>query len=172
MIEDAVRIVMNIIEQDLSERLRQQGHNNTGALISSMDYRIKETAHTLVASFELNNYWYWVNYGVSATRIPYRPGSGAKQSKYITALISYFESKGLGRVTAKRAAFATATMHKRDGMPTRASSRFSKDGNRTGFLTGYLDQSGDTVHSILYSGIEDELNKSLNEIIENVQHGK
>lgn len=169
-IKEATQIVSDIIKDDLAERLRQQGHNNTGKLIASMDAHIKFVSDSIVAGFMMNDYWGYVNSGVSAERIPYRRGSGARKSKYITALIEYFKSKGLNDVTAKRAAFATATVHKREGMPTRASARFSKDGQRKGFLTNYIDNNN-TIQSLLSDSIDDAINNQLNEIIETIQHG-
>ena len=89
---------------------------------------------------EMENYGVFVEFGVKANRIPFsgRSGKGGK-SQYIQGLISFFEKRGLSGREAVGAAFATAHVHAREGMPSRASARFSKTGERTGFIKTVLD---------------------------------
>jgi hypothetical protein len=42
---------------------------------------------------------------------------------------------------AKGIAFAIASKHKKEGMPTKGSVRFSKTGKRTGFIEQALDKN-------------------------------
>ena len=139
--KEIIEIISDLIKQDISTKLKEQGHNNTGSLLNSISYKITQTADSIITDFYMNNYGNIVDFGVRANRIPYRRGSGAKKSKYIDGLINYFQSKGLSDEESKRAAFATATIHKREGMPTKASSRFSKNGERTGFVTKVIDNN-------------------------------
>jgi hypothetical protein len=139
--KEIIEIISDLIKQDISTKLKEQGHNNTGSLLNSISYKITQTADSIITDFYMNNYGNIVDFGVRANRIPYRRGSGAKKSKYIDGLINYFQSKGLSDAESKRAAFATATIHKREGMPTKASSRFSKNGERTGFVTKVIDNN-------------------------------
>jgi hypothetical protein len=75
------------------------------------------------------------NTGVTAARIPYTPGSGRKTSKYIDGLINYVKLRmGKSDKEAKGIAFAIASRHKKEGMPTKASAKFSSTGKRTGFI--------------------------------------
>lgn len=140
-VQELISTISDLIISDIKTNLKDQGHNNTGSLLNSIDFKAYQAADTIVSDFFMNDYWNKVNYGVSASRIPYRPGSGAKKRKYIDGLINYFQSKGLSDAESKRAAFATATIHKREGMPTKASSRFSKNGERTGFVTKVIDNN-------------------------------
>ena len=139
--KEIIEIISDLIKQDISTKLKEQGHNNTGSLLNSIYFKAYQAADNIVSYFLMNDYWNKVNYGVSASRIPYSPGSGTKKSKYIDGLINYFQSKGLSDAESKRAAFATANVHKREGMPTKASSRFSKNGERTGFVTKVIDNN-------------------------------
>ena len=139
--KEIIEIISDLIKQDISTKLKEQGHNNTGSLLNSISYKITQTADSIITDFYMNNYGNIVDFGVRANRIPYWRGSGAKKSKYIDGLINYFQSKGLSAAESNRAAFATATIHKREGMPTKASSRFSKNGERTGFVTKVIDNN-------------------------------
>ena len=136
--KEIIEIISDLMKQDISTKLKEQGHNNTGSLLNSIDFKAYQAADTIVSDFFMNDYWNKVNYGVSASRIP---GSGAKKRKYIDDLINYFLSKGYSDKESKSFAFATATIHKREGMPTKASSRFSKNGERTGFVTKVIDNN-------------------------------
>jgi len=140
-VQELISSISDLIISDIKTNLKDQGHNNTGSLLNSIDFKAYQAADTIVSDFFMNDYWNKVNYGVSASRIPYRRGSGAKKSKYIDALINYFLSKGYSDKESKSFAFATATIHKREGMPTKASSRFSKNGERTGFVTKVIDNN-------------------------------
>jgi exonuclease V gamma subunit len=82
------------------------------------------------------------NSGVTAARIPYTPNSGRPPSKYISGLIDYVQRRmGKSEKEAKSIAFAIASKHKKEGMPTKTSARFSKTGKRTGFIEQALDKN-------------------------------
>lgn len=124
-----------LFREQLREELKNQGHSNTGKLEKSIAYDIELKAEKIVISMFMNTYGVFMDTGVKASRIPYsgRTGLGGR-SKYIEGLISYFRSKGLNERSAKGAAFATATIQKREGMPTRNSYTYSSNGRRTGFV--------------------------------------
>ena len=130
---------------------RSVSQSRYGSLLNSISYKITQTADSIITDFYLNNYGNIVDFGVRANRIPYRRGSGAKKSKYIDGLINYFQSNVLSDAESKRAAFATANVHKQDGMPTKASSRFSRTGERTGFITDAIKQGHNNTGSLLNS---------------------
>lgn len=127
--EEFERLVSDLIEA-LRDEYKEQGHVLTGRLIKNIDSEIRETARAFEGEITLLPYARYLESGVKAQNIPYSPGSGKKSSKYIEALIDYFIKRGRNQKEAKRAAFATATKHKREGMPTRSSFRFSKNGRR------------------------------------------
>ena len=164
--KEIIEIISDLIKQDISTKLKEQGHNNTGSLLNSISYKITQTADSIITDFYMNNYGNIVDFGVRANRIPYRRGSGAKKSKYSDGLINYFQSKGLSDAESKRAAFATANVHKQDGMPTKASSRFSKTGERTGFITKVIDS--DNPYNIMLHEFGLKIDTYIDDLINNL----
>ena len=118
-----------------------QGHNLTGAAIKNMETVIRmETKKIIIEGF-VPDYMAINNSGVTAAKIPYTPNSGAKTSKYISGLIEYVKKRmGKSDKEAKGIAFAIASKHKQEGMPTKASARFSQTGRRTGFIEIALEK--------------------------------
>ena len=164
--KEIIEIISDLIKQDISTKLKEQGHNNTGSLLNSISYKITQTADSIITDFYMNNYGNIVDLGIRAKRIPYRLGSGAKKSKYIDGLINYFQSKGLSDAESKRAAFATANVHKQDGMPTKASSKFSKTGERTGFITKVIDS--DNPYNIMLHEFGLKIDTYIDDLINNL----
>lgn len=122
------------------DRLRRewidQGHNLSGEMVKSLEAKVSRKADGFVFAFLGNEYGDPVNTGVPSERIPYTPGrSKGGKSQYIQGLIRYAERRmNLRGKEAVSAAFAIARKHKREGMPTRASYRYSKNGRRTGWI--------------------------------------
>ena len=144
----ALEGVMLTLQKRLRDEVEAQGHRLTGRLIQ---FQIKKTDSAIIGSMYFADYGVFIELGVPADRIPYSP-SGPRRggtSKYIQALISYFQLRGLSTREANRAAFATATKHSREGMPTRASYRFSRTGQRTGFVQKVIDTNMKEVGAIL-----------------------
>ena len=84
---------------------------------------------------------------MTADRIPFGGsgrGKGGK-SAYIQGLISFWEKRGLSGREAVGAAFATAHVHAREGMPTRASYIHSNTGERTGFVRAAIAERIDEI---------------------------
>lgn len=120
---------------------KAQGHNLTGAAIKNMEAVIRFQTNELIIEGFVPDYMAINNQGVPANKIPYYPGSGRKTSKYIDGLIEYVKKRmGKSDKEAKGIAFAIASKHKREGMPTKASARFSQTGKRTGFIEIALEK--------------------------------
>lgn len=147
--------VIDMITSDLIVELKAQGHNNTGKLINSISSEITIASTAIVGSIYGEEYGLILNDGVKPSRVPYSPGSGARQSKFIDALIGYFRSKGYGEILAKRYAFATAIVQKREGIPTRASYRFSSNGRRTGWIDRTIELNQNRIEDITESNVLD-----------------
>ena len=129
-------------------RLAEQGHRATGKLIRSLEAQITSAdIDQLVGVILAEDYGKIVDSGVPASRIPYRRGSGAKSSQYIQALIDWIDiiRPGLQANERKSFAFAIANTHKREGMPTKASSRFSKDGTRTNWIESAFEGQAEQI---------------------------
>jgi hypothetical protein len=114
---------------------KAQGHNLSGKAISEIETVTKFQINELRITGLVLDYMAINNSGVTSDRIPYTPNSGRPPSKYIQGLIQYAKRRmGASDKEAKSIAFAIASKHKKEGMPTRASAKYSSTGKRTGFL--------------------------------------
>lgn len=142
---ELIRVTEKTLEGLISEfqdELKNQGHVLTGRLYNSMEFKISASENEIIGTIFFEDYGTFVETGVPANRIPFSGTSGrGGTSKYIQGLIRFFQLRGVAGAEAIRAAFATAQKHKREGMPTRASSRFSKTGERTGFINRRLQSA-------------------------------
>jgi len=121
---------------------RAQGHELSGSAVKQMETVVKFEINTIVIEGLVPDYMAINNEGVPSNKIPYYPGSGRKTSKYIDGLIDYVKRRmGKSDKEAKGIAFAIASKHKQEGMPTKASARYSSTGKRTGFIEQALDKS-------------------------------
>jgi hypothetical protein len=134
------RIAKAIITAIADEWIKQ-GHDMDGTAISKLFHTVEvQGAETIFRVYDGTKRGYMgiLDKGVSADRIPYTPGQRrADRSAYIQGLIRFFkhpERGGLSDEEAVSRAFATAAKHKKEGMPTRASSRFSQTGRRVDFV--------------------------------------
>lgn len=156
--KQAIEQVMQITQDAMRQTLRAQGHYNTGKLSESIVYSVTVKGESISGIIEGPDYAVYLDTGVPASRIPYsgRTGRGGT-SQYIQGLIVYFKDRGLPTKEAKNAAFATAAKHKREGMPTTASARFSSTGKRTGFIRESVEDT--------QKKITDSLENSFRELI-------
>lgn len=145
-IADGLAAGMERLQKTTRRNLEEQGHVLTGRLRDSIVFDVQVGADKVTATMYCEAYGLAMEFGVKAERIPYSPGSGATSSQYIQGLITYFKRRGVTGREGIRAAFATARKHKREGMPTFASRRFSKTGERTGFASSALE------HDLEYIG--------------------
>lgn len=130
------------IKSKLILEFKAQGHQLTGSFINSIEFDVVIDDGKFQITYSYAMYGIYLRKGVAASRIPYSGrGKGrvstGRTSKYIQALIAYARKRGMRN--PKRAAFAIAAKHKREGMPTRASYRFSRNGRRTLFQESILD---------------------------------
>jgi len=127
--------IMLELQTALRDTLAAQGHVLTGNLSDSIMFEVSADGDEIVGQMYVADYGIFVNVGVTAARIPFggRSGKGGT-SQYIQGLISFWEGRGLSGREAIGAAFATAHVHAREGMPSRGSYRYSSNGERLGFV--------------------------------------
>jgi hypothetical protein len=127
----------------LQKEYQGQGHKLSGSLIRDIKVRVKRNATGWSGEVLVNFYAQYLEQKIPPSRIPFSPGQGrGGVSEYIQGLIDYFERRGLPTREATGAAFATATVQSREGMPTRGSYRFSKNGRRTGAIKHVIENEG------------------------------
>ena len=167
MLDVALKLAGAELRKAIERRVRDQGHYLTGRLATEIDERIETdgTLTTLVGT--MVDYARNVEYGVPADQIKLIMKDPAKRSVYIEALTRYAELRGM--TNPKSAAFAIAMKHKKEGMPTAASSRFSKDGNRTGFLERAIEESKLDIERIIFDASKDVIRVFMKQMIEKTQ---
>lgn len=143
--------VLKLLQADLRLELSAQGHRLTGKLEDSITYEVVEDKRSCTGKMFYADYGEAMELGVRAERIPFGKGKGGgqKTSLYIQGLIEFWEERGLSDREAIGAAFATAHVHAREGMPTRASHRFSETGERVGFARTVIERKLDDIASII-----------------------
>jgi hypothetical protein len=122
---------------------RAQGHELSGSAVKQMETMVRMEINTLIIEGFVPNYMAINNQGVPSNKIPYYPGSGRKESEYIKGLMKYVQQRmGKSEKESKGIAFAIASKHKKEGMPTKNSViKHSKTGKRTGFIEQALDKN-------------------------------
>lgn len=159
--------IMSFMQTKFRERLAAQGHNLTGKLSDSIRYEVSESGREVSATMYMAEYGTYVEFGVSAEKVPFGGGGGGGgTSGYIQGLIRFWGLRGLSGREAVGAAFATAKVHKREGMPSRASARFSSDGKRIGFVRDTVADHVFDIKSILAREFAQEARVTLFETID------
>ena len=142
--------VGEVVKKAVKQAFIIQGRSLTGALVNSIDYSVNATVNSAFVEFTLLDYGMILNYGVTADRIPYSPGSGAKSSKYIDGLKLYAKLRfNANDKEAERIAFAIARKHKKFGMPL--------DG-KIGAVQNGLDDSKDEVEELINEALTQVIN--------------
>ena len=137
---------------------KAQGHNLTGAAIKNMETVIRMETDKIIIEGFVPEYMAINNKGVLSTKIPYYPGSGRKESEYIKGLMKYAKLRfGASDKEAKSIAFAIASKHKKEGMPTIKSQKHSQTGKRTGFIEQALEKKeaemADLINRAIYQSM-------------------
>lgn len=136
--EAAIKELIEDFRVQVADELRNQGHRLTGKLERSMRTEVNVKGNKILAILYLEEYYIFLEYEMRPGRTPYRRGSGAGSSKVVQELIKAFTRYGAS--DPKAAAFATLNKWAKEGRPTRASYRFSRNGRRTGFLSFTIKQ--------------------------------
>ncbi len=141
MFEILAKQIGELIVDELRRQYRLQGHNLTGKLIASIEDKVMLTVTGAKVQVLIVDYGVIINNGTPASRIPYTPGSGrGGTSKYIQGLQNFARLRmGLNAREALSVAFAIAKKQSKEGMPTKGSFRFSKNGKRTGAIEDTLE---------------------------------
>lgn len=145
----------------LIQELRDQGHHLTGALENSINTSMSietQRKHTIIHGFALD-------YAIKLND----PQHEIKNLPSVAVLTKYFILRGLNPLEAQRAAFNTHKRHLKEGMPTKASSRFSKTGVRIQFIDRVWKSNQQKIDQKMEAGMDkifiEEVNKQKSEVI-------
>lgn len=167
---DLSRVAKFLVDA-IGESLVRQGHKRTGKLLNSIEYRVVSSLNEMGFDVYMEGYGIIVDKGVTADRIPFTIGSGAKKSRYIEALIKWAKTFSFitSQKEAKSFAFAVARKHKQEGMPTSGSKRFSETGKRTGFFNDAVEDSEAIVNEMLEELIAKQFDVVLDNLVNDLQ---
>ena len=143
LVEDAMRIYREYLRREAE----MQGHKQTGRAAASMQIEIESKSGAVIGKVVGEDYMLTVDAGVKPGKVKYR----------IQVMIDYFRRWGLPLKEATSAAWATRTIHLREGIPTRRSYVFSRTGKRKGFIMDGADRAAESVKRLFESSIGDRI---------------
>jgi len=165
-IEELANKIGVLVVDAIKKQFLLQGHKLTGKLIDSIEQQVQVRVSGARIQVLAESYAKFVNNGVAAANIPFGGGSGARTSKYIQGLKNFARLRfGVSDKEALSIAFAIARKHKREGMPTRSSSRFSKTGKRTEAVEEALEDVNDELNKMIEDTLEVIINLSIEQKI-------
>lgn len=146
------------------QEFKLQGHSLTGAAERSIEYKEVIQGANIKISMLANDYVVYVDKGVKPEEIihPYAPPR-------IEGLTKFWEKKGLEDDDAVSAAYATATMHAKEGLSTTYSRRFSKSmGNKRQDFTSEMTtpQDIDKMAEIIGQTIFTEIDAKITNLVQ------
>lgn len=149
--KELLTTVLNKERENYIDEFKKQGHSLTGKTENSFEVNVQEFGGVTVARVFVSEVALYQNYGVKAEKIPFRLGSGAKSSKFVEGLIQFWKlRKGLDDKEALSAAIATARKHKKEGMHTNDSLKYSQTGERINSLNNRFK----TIEQQIENGID------------------
>jgi len=139
-IKAGLDLVGQFIVDKLRNELEEQGHNDTGNLIKSIDYSINRSGNSYTIEVSAIGYAKYLETGIAA-------GNWVN----VYALAEWVERKGIatGEKEIKSAAFAIRRKIYNEGSPTRGSYRFSGNGRRKEFISVVMDENAIAIFDML-----------------------
>lgn len=143
--------VGKMLKQGLAQELRDQGHYLTGALEDSIADRANENADGASLDVEALDYIQRLDEGVEPSEI-------GDFSEHVAKMTEYAQKRmgARGRLAA-RIGFRIAKKHAEEGIPTKASYRFSNTGERLHVIQETYDRIEDQIDQQLEQGLDREL---------------
>lgn len=149
---ELLKKVAENLNKSLVQELRDQGHYLTG----SLERYITGTYRVIDASKYSQLIGFALEY---AQDLETGKGPGQFGKSHIQDLFQYFLLRGLNQIEAMQAAVLTNRRHMKEGMPTKASSRFSKTGERKFFISRAWKESEQKIDSMMEGGMDEIFNK-------------
>lgn len=144
---DAMREALDAGRDGLRNEWHAQGHTLTGQVSRTMTTEVITEGDNVRGVIMAEDYAVYIDAGVRADRIRYP----------IRVMIEYFKKRGLPQKEAVSAAWATKRTHEKEGLPTRGSYAFSKNGHRLGFIKRGIESALPRMQAIF----ENKLNQSV-----------
>ena len=155
------------MKRELLKTWVAQGHNINGKVVREMDMVVEEFTDMVSFLFFFLPYGTFIESGVPSTKIPFSGIGGGGKSAYIQGLIAYAQKKlnVASLAEAKSAAFAIAHTHKKKGMPSPASIRFSSTGRRTGWISDTFLNNRSVIRRFMLQMVENIISVKFDNLI-------
>jgi len=127
----------NVLVTSGQLELKRQGHRATGKLIDTMEAVVlSETSEDFRSGIEIEDYGLQVDTGTKPGDVPSPFKDVSEFSRFIQKMRVWSRQVLPGLDQSERSDFLLATnrRHRIEGIPTRASKRFSSVGRRTGWI--------------------------------------
>lgn len=170
--KEELHLMLSFLKLEIRKELREQGHVLTGTLERSIEDEIQDLVAKMSFIIYLEEYGVNIDGGIPSDKIPFSGITGkGGTSKYIEGLKRFWKlRKGLSDKEASRAAFATANVHKLEGMPTKRSYGFSKNGRRLGFFSGTIERHMSDIERAVESAAESVVRTTLFNMLDKTQY--
>ena len=156
-LEAAEKIGVLTVEA-LRQQYRLQGHKLTGNLSRSITYKTQETKEGAKVLISMLDYGVITDQGVKPSRIPYGSKTSAKSSKYIQGLKEFAKKRfHASEKDALGIAFAIAKKHKKVGMSTPKSRKYSKTGRRKGAINFALIETAEEATKLIEATLQESI---------------
>ena len=147
---------------------RFQGHRLTGNLEKSIGYKVVLDSRGARILIVMEDYGVIQDQGISAQNIPFGGTGSSAKSKYIQGLADFAQKRFFVDIKeATSIAFAIANVHKREGMQTRASSRFSRSGKRRGAIKEALDDTQEEREALIEKALSMAIKVTFEQVLKN-----
>ena len=134
-----------------------QGHNNTGSLISSFRKDLLFAASSYSLAFYANDYGWYLETGrkPKARRVP------------VDALIKWVAQKGMASTNkeARSIAFAIQAAIYKEGSPTRGAYDYTFNKRRTYWITKTVRENTDLISTTINRAFKNSIKTTMNNII-------
>jgi hypothetical protein len=148
--DELLKEIATLVIDSFKKQIQIQGHTLTGELEASFEASFLRFGLTDVIAISFNDYGVPLDTGVSAERIPFSLSGNGGKSRYIEGLTRFAKLRfGVSDREAQSIAFAIAQKHKKEGMPTKDSYQFSKNGSRINWIDLALSETAADIDQAL-----------------------
>lgn len=155
-----MRVAAEAVVESIKEELDQQGHRASGKLIESIEAKVKNDFDSILSGeVFMEEYGQYLDKRIPPQRIKYNPLWLLPWAKRV--------KPGLSDQELRSFVFAVWSKHKKEGMPTRGSYAYSKNGRRTEWSKHAVEKKEDYFGELLK--LERFFSTYIEESLENVE---
>lgn len=155
---ESIETISKKVVEMLRDEATQQGHKDTGTFDKSIGYKID--ASTFTSVFYYAFYGEFLNNGVKKEKVNYS----------ISVLIPWALRKGIIKSKSKKdlsPLYAIRKTHEKEGIPSKGSFKFSKNGRRIGFQDHVIKEIPKIVQPLIQNELIEPLKLIFFDILKN-----